>query len=132
MLGKVGSTSPPIGINIVLTIDDKGLQPVDRIYEGTINPPTPNLTLAFNIQWYKSESQQDGNSRVFNVYGGEGLDISDDGSRWFVNLDNLPEWADHMHPNSFTNNGMYELTISEFSGGKNAVFRKYFVIEGEH
>lgn len=129
MFGKVstdGGGITPSPSQVLFTIDDKGLQPVDGIYSGTISPPNPGYICSFNIQWYRSATDLGGNGRVANINKDSGLYLNEDGSRWFVDVNNLANWAERPTPDKFQTAGMYALSIYawNFEGQGQ---RKYFV-----
>lgn len=106
---------------LVLTIDDKGLQPIDGIYSGTISPPIPNLNFNFNIQWIKPDHSTNG--RVWDINTDGGLSISNDGSQWFADIRNDPPRA-----GSFGLDGTYSLTISAYGNGYEGFDNREYIV----
>jgi hypothetical protein len=96
---------------VTLTIDEKGLQPADSIYSGTISPPKPNgLSLSFGIQGYKLDNSQ--NWRVAQISSDSGIYLNREGTRWFVDLNNLGSYAQKPGPNSMKSDGRYVISIN--------------------
>ncbi len=104
---------------ILLTVDDKGLQPVDGIYSGTISPPNNDLFLNFNIQWSKPDHSTNGKSWDLNT--DNGIYISTDGSQWFADIRSKPPRS-----GSFTSVGTYALEIWAY-GYEGGGIREYIV-----
>ena len=104
---------PPIvvePVSYILTIDDKGLVPIDGIYSGTITPPLPNIELGFNIQQYLSNGS---NGRVFNIHTSpDGLRISPDGGSWTVDKALVASYWDFPTAEDFTTPATYSLSIA--------------------
>lgn len=139
MLGKGTATGGGGNhADLILTIDDKGLFPSDGIYTGTISPPRPelatNIYWVFNIQWYRSLNDTSGNGRVFRV-DSDSISFSDDGTRWFVDINHLANWVTPPQASHFEAAGAYELTISvqyaieDFSPEKQAIARRQYIVD---
>lgn len=96
---------------VTLTIDEKGLKPTDSIYSGTISPPQPNgLSMSFGIQWHKLDNSQNG--RVAMISSDDGIYLNPEGTRWFVDLNNLGPYAQKPGPNSMKSDGRYVVSIN--------------------
>lgn len=104
--------APPVSENpnneiYTLTVDDKGLQPSDNIYSGTITPANSTLSLIFRIQWFSSMEETASNGRVFYV-DADNIQFNANGAQWYVDLNSLPNY---LQPSSFATNGIYECAI---------------------